>query len=354
MRWTELDHTGSGQESPNSASTTPGLFGVKGLIRSVKTPEFKDVTFHEVLAKSALNKVPDGSPMPFSWTVNPYRGCSHGCVYCFARSTHRYLDLDAGLDFDQQVIVKVNVAEVLASQLAKPKWGHEHVALGTNTDPYQRAEGKYRLMPGIIEALAQHRTPFSVLTKGTLLRRDLPLLARAAEDVPVDLSMSIAFFDDNLQQSVEPGTPRASARLQTVRAAAELGFDVTVFLMPILPALTDTMEHLEHAVRSIAESGATKVIYGALHLRPGAREWFMKWLGETHAELLPRYRRMYAKSSYASREYRSWLSARMEPLLRKYGLKADQDDDTPEGRAAARGRTIAREPGSVPSLATLF
>ncbi len=145
--------------------------------------------------------------MPFGWTINPYRGCSHACVYCFARNTHSYLDLDAGKDFDSQIIVKVNVVEVLRRELAKPSWGRHPVALGTNTDPYQRAEGRYQLMPGIIDALAESGTPFSILTKGSLLRRDLTLLATAHERVPVELAMSIAVYDDELQQSVEPGTP---------------------------------------------------------------------------------------------------------------------------------------------------
>src|SRR5690606_38739965 len=144
------------------------------------------------------------------------------------RNTHRYLEFDAGSDFDQQVVVKVNVADVLRAEVAKRSWGRESVALGTNTDPYQRAEGRYELMPGIISALAESGTPLSILTKGTLLRRDLPLLREAAAQVPVDLAMSIAVFDDELQRAIEPGTPTTAARLATVRAATEAGFRVTV------------------------------------------------------------------------------------------------------------------------------
>lgn len=323
--------TASGTDAPPAE-----LFGLKGLVRSVRTPEFAGVTFHEVLAKSALNKVPAASSMPFTWTINPYRGCSHACVYCFARSTHRYLDLDSGEDFDRQVIVKVNTPEVLTAEVAKPKWSRELVALGTNTDPYQRAEGRYSLMPGIITALAEHGTPMSVLTKGTLLRRDLPLLARAKEDVDVEISMSIAVFDDALQQTVEPGTPTTTARLATVRAAANLGFRVTVFLMPVMPKLTDSIEHLTAALHAIKEAGASRVVYGALHLRPGAREWFFAWLEREHPELLPRYRRMYSTSSYASKEYRAWLSRRINPLIDKYDLRGTADDDYPKTRRGDR------------------
>ena len=187
-------------------ATLPGL-GLAGLVRSVRTPEFAGVTFHEVACRSALNKVPAASTMPFRWTVNPTRGCLHACTYCYARPTHEYLDLDAGRDFETQIVVKTNVAEVLRAELARPSWRREHVALGTNTDPYQRPEGRYRLMPGIIEALAASGTPLSILTKGPLLRRDLPLLQRAAQSVPVGIGVSLAVLDPALQQSVEPGTP---------------------------------------------------------------------------------------------------------------------------------------------------
>ena len=138
----------------------PGLT-LAGLQRSVRTPEFAGVTFHEVTCKSALNKVPEASRMPFRWTVNPTRGCLHACTYCFARPTHEYLELDAGRDFETQIIVKTNIVDVLRAELARPSWAREHVALGTNTDPYQRVEGRYRVMPGIIEALAHSGTPLS-------------------------------------------------------------------------------------------------------------------------------------------------------------------------------------------------
>lgn len=151
----------------------PGLARI-GFVRTVRTPQFEGITFHEVLCKSALNKVPDSAVLPFRFTVNAYRGCSHACRYCFARPTHEYLDLDAGADFDAQIVVKTNVVDVLRRELHRPSWGRETVALGTNTDPYQRAEGRYALMPGIIAALRDSGTGMSILTKGTLLRRDLP------------------------------------------------------------------------------------------------------------------------------------------------------------------------------------
>src|SRR3954447_9122708 len=166
MRW-------DGQRLDVDDGALPGMPGIRGLLRSVQVPEFPGMTLHEVRARSALNAVPPGLPVPFRWTINPYRGCSHACRYCFARKTHEWLELDSGRDFDTQIVVKTNLVEVLRRELARPSWAREHVALGTNTDPYQRAEGRYRLMPGVIRALADSGTPFSILTKGTLLRRDI-------------------------------------------------------------------------------------------------------------------------------------------------------------------------------------
>ena len=333
MRWDAQ------QLTTESDAALPGLARLSNLVRSVKTPEFAGITFHEVMAKTALNRVPGASHMPFSFTINPYRGCSHACTYCFARQTHTYLELDAGLDFDNQIIVKVNVAEVLAKELAKPSWGRVPVALGTNTDPYQRAEGRYGLMPGIIEALAGSGTPFSILTKGTLLRRDLPLLVEAARTVKVDVAMSIAVYDDELQQSVEPGTPTVKARLATVRAVRDAGLDCSVFMMPILPYLTDTTTHLDDALAQIRESGATTVLYSALHLRPGVKPWFMQWLQREHPELVDRYESMYfGASSYAPKEYRRWLGRRIQPLIARHGLARGQEDPATGGvRSSALG-----------------
>lgn len=307
-----------------TAPTAAPLLPMAGLLRSISTPEFAGITFHEVTAKSVLNKVPTQSTMPFSWTINPYRGCSHACVYCFARKSHTYLDFDSGLDFDSQVVVKVNAAEVLRAELARPSWKHDHVALGTNTDPYQRAEGRYQLMPGIIEALAESGTPFSILTKGTLLSRDIPLLREAAQAVPIGLGISLAMMDEELQAAIEPGTPGPRARLRLVSRLREAGLPCGVMAMPILPYLSDSDDDLDALFSSLAAAGATGVTAGALYLRPGTREWFMSWLAREHPALVGKYRRLYAgqkgQGSYADPGYRKWLAQRVAFFKRKHGF----------------------------------
>ncbi|WP_067545637.1 Rv2578c family radical SAM protein [Nocardia crassostreae] len=310
----------------------PGLERA-GLVRSVQTPEFEGITFHEVLCKSALNKVPEGGSLPFGWTVNPMRGCSHACRYCFARGSHEYLDLDSGNDFDSQIVVKTNVVPILRKELHKRSWRREPVALGTNTDPYQRAEGRYRLMPGIIGALTESGTGFSILTKGTLMRRDLPLLTQAARQVPVHLAVSLAILDPELHRAIEHGTPSPKARLELIRALADAGFAVNVMVAPVIPYLTDSKAHLDELIGAIAEAGAASVTAFPMHLRGSTRGWFLDWLAEAHPALLRRYRQLYGRGTSVTPEYSAWLRGRIEPLLDKHGLNRDRPAE-PEVRAA--------------------
>ncbi len=247
---------------------------------------------------------------------------------CFARNTHTYLDLDAGADFDHQIVVKVNVARVLERELRSARWAREPVAMGTNTDPYQRAEGRYRLMPGIIGALGRSGTPFSVLTKGTVLTRDLPELAAAAADVPVSLGVSVALLDRAVHATLEPGTPTPAARLDLVRRITDAGLPCGVMVAPVLPLITDSVEALDALLARIAAAGATGAGVMALHLRPGTREWFLAWLEREHPGLVEPYARRYRRGAYVEQAYRRTLAARVAPLLRRHGLAPTAESAT--------------------------
>ena len=320
-------------------------------VRTFDTPEFAGMTFLEVEAKSALNKV---KGMPFGWSINPYRGCSHACSYCFARPTHAYLNLSPLGDFEKTVVVKTNVAEVLRRELAKPSWKGEAVAMGTNTDPYQRCEGRYALMPGIIEALADNLTPFSILTKGTLITRDLDRLVAAAEKVPVTAAMTIGMLDEKVWRSSEPGTPSPAARLAAVRALNDAGIPTGVMLAPIMPGINDQPEQLAELVDRIAAAGATHITPIVLHLRPGVREVFWPWLTQNHPELVARYSTLYRRSDAAD-DYRASVTAyvaeQRKQAWRRHGKPAGSNpwrsagDDRRWNAAAGTVRTTPEDPG---------
>jgi DNA repair photolyase len=212
---------------------------------------------------------------------------------CFARPTHTYLDMNAGRDFETKIVVKVNAPEVLRRELSAKRWKGEHIAMGTNTDPYQRAEGRYKLMRGILEALVDHRNPFSILTKGTLILRDVDLLTRAAEVASVSAAFSIGTLDEAIWRETEPGTPHPKARVDAIRTLTDAGIPTGVLMAPVLPGLTDRPEQLRAVVEACLEAGATHVSPILLHLRPGVREEFMPWLEAHHPDLVARYLQMY-------------------------------------------------------------
>jgi DNA repair photolyase len=309
-------------ESPGAGAGPPGpqpaLFERGAVARSFDTPGFRGMTFFEVHAKSIINRVPEASRLPFRWTINPYRGCSHACSYCFARNTHTYLDLDAGHDFDSKIVVKVNAPELVRKELRARKWQGEHIAMGTNVDCYQRAEGRYRLMPGILQALRDARNPFSILTKGTLILRDLDLLVGAAEVTDVGLSVSVGCADEDLWRTLESGTPSPRRRLGVCATLAEYGLPCGVLMGPVVPFLSDSPAQLEATVRQVAEAGATHVSPIVLHLRPGAREWFMAWLAEHHPALVPRYRALYGGRAYAPKDYQQRITGQVRELAQRY------------------------------------
>ncbi|GAB3715316.1 Rv2578c family radical SAM protein [Nocardiopsis nanhaiensis] len=278
-----------------------------------------DAVAVEIRARSIINRVGGDDPM-FRWTLNPYRGCGHACVYCFARRTHEYLDLDSGHDFDTKIMVKTNAGELLRAELARPGWRGEPVAMGTNTDPYQRAEGRYRLMREIIAAFRDAANPFSILTKGRLILRDTDLIEQAARVTDVGLAVSVGSVDERVWRSVEPGTPRPRSRLDVVRAFADRGLDCTVLMAPILPGLTDSAEQIDATAGAIAAAGARRLTPIVLHLRPGAREWYRAWLTREYPHLLPLYRDLYGNGSYAPATYRKRIGALVREAAGRHGL----------------------------------
>ncbi len=314
MRW-------DGQKDVEPAGVLPGLARLSSSVRTVRPPGFQGMTFHEILAKTALNQVPEDSPMlPGQWTINPYRGCSHACTFCYARTTHRYLDLNTGEDFNNQVVVKTNLVEVLRRELATSRRRPPRVAMGTNTDPYQRAEGRYALMPGVSKALADFSVPFSILTKGTLIRRDLEALVRAQQRVAVTIGITVATADEELRASVEPGAPATAARLAAIRAIRAACLDCTVFVAPLMPYLSDSPEQLDRLVGQLVEAGATSVLFTALYLRSQVKPWFLQWLTEAHPELVGRYRELFREGQYLPEDYRRGVSTRMRAALAAHGL----------------------------------
>lgn len=317
MRWDHLRLDGGA--APGAPADAP-LIERRAVARTIAAPEFRGMTFYEIRAKTVVNRVPEASRLPFRWTINPYRGCSHACSYCFARKSHEYLDLDSGADFDSRIVVKVNAAERVRAELAAPRWRGEHIAMGTNVDCYQRAEGRYRLMPGILAALRDAANPFSILTKGTLILRDLPLLQEAAGRTRVSAAVSVGSVDRDLARLVEPGTPPPRARLEAVAALNEGGIGCGVLMGPVLPYLSDSPAQLDAAVREIAAAGATSVSAITLHLRPGAREWFLAWLREHHPGLVAPYARLYRGGAYAPAEYQDRISRRVRELAARYGI----------------------------------
>jgi DNA repair photolyase len=322
MRWDNLSAPPDAGSPGKAAPVAPPLpLALPGAIaRTFDTPAFAGMTFYEVRAKSIINRVPAASRVPFEWTINPYRGCSHACTYCFARNTHTYLDLDAGHDFDSKVVVKVNAGELVRRELAAPKWRGDHIAMGTNVDCYQRAEGRYRLMPQILAALRDFANPFSILTKGTLILRDLPLLREAAHVTRVGISFSVGFVDDGMWRAVEPGTPSPRRRLDAVRTLTDAGFAVGVLMAPILPGLTDSDEAIEATVAEIAAAGAVSVTPLPLHLRPGAREWYSAWLTREFPSLVPRYRDLFRRGSYLPQAYQRDVVRRVRLATERHGL----------------------------------
>ncbi len=261
--------------------------------RVVGKGEYRSLTFHEVESKTLINRVPDASQVPFRYTINPYRGCSHACTYCFARPTHEYLGFDIGDDFDSQIVVKTNAVDLVRAETAPGRWACERIAMGTNTDPYQRAEGKYRLTRGIVEVLTDRRNPFSILTKSTLALRDLELFVAAAAVTSVSVDFSIATLDEDVWRETEPGTPHPRQRLAAVKRLNDAGVPSGVLVAPLLPSLSDGDDQVAAVTRAAERAGAAFVTPMLLYLTPPMKRHWMTWLKRHRPELVGRYAELY-------------------------------------------------------------
>ncbi|TMR88676.1 radical SAM protein [Nonomuraea basaltis] len=262
-----------------------------------------------------IERVPRTAGIAQRWAVSPYRGCAHACRGCGARAGHRRLGLDAGRDFDTRIVVKPNAVARLRADLVR--WDGDELAVGVTGDCYQAAEETYRLMPGVIGALAETGVPFTVYTKGALVLRDAGLLARAGAQVAV----SIAFVDERIRRAVEPGAPTAQARLELVAALVEAGVDCRVLMAPVLPLLSDAADQLGATVRRIAGVGARAVEPVVLRLPPGTRAWYGEWLERAHPHLVARYEELYDRSGLPSPDYERRITGQIAQLCQVYGMR---------------------------------
>jgi DNA repair photolyase len=272
----------------------------------------------EVPCKSLINRV-YGNSLPFRWSINPYRGCQHACVYCFARGTHEFLGYDGGRQFDTRIIVKINAPEVLREELKRPNWRREIIALGTACDPYEPAERRYEVTRRIVEALRDAANPVSITTKSVMIRRDIDILSELAQIAKVRVNFSVGSLDDRVWQKTEPGTPRPIRRMEAMQALVEAGIPAGVLMAPIIPVLSDSTESMETVVKAAAEHKAQFLGANVLHLKPGSKEWFMPFLREAHPHLLPEYHRLYG-GAYAPKQYTEQVMAKIDELRNRWGL----------------------------------
>jgi DNA repair photolyase len=280
----------------------------------MRRPEYR-----EMPCKTALNRV---SGMPFRWSLNPYRGCVHGCHYCYARATHPYLGLNADDDFATKIIVKSNMPEVLRQELLKPSWMRERVAIGTATDAYQPCEGRYRLTRRCLEALHDSDTPVSIVTKSTLILRDLELLTELVHGPGATVHFTITTLDEELWRLIEPGTPPPLKRLRVLRQLSEAGIPTGVFLAPILPGITDTVESIDAVAAAAKSHGAASFGSAVLRLAPLVREHYLGYVAATFPQLLARYERAYGGTNIAS-EYQASIERRLAGIRERHGFAND-------------------------------
>jgi len=274
--------------------------------------------YREEPCRNALNRV---RGMPFAWSLNPYMGCVHRCTFCYVRAFEARADRPWDDRYGASIRVKTNVAEVLRRELARPSWQREAVAVGAATDPYQPAEGRYRLTRACIEAFAEASSPFSIITRGPLIVRDVDVLAEAARRARVSVTFSVPTLDEEIWRRTEPGTAPPRQRLRALSRLVEAGIDARVGMAPILPGLSDRPELLADVVREARAAGATGIWANLLYLRPGTREHFLAALERDWPELLPDYERLYRRSAYLPRRETDPVRERVRALARSHGVR---------------------------------
>ncbi|MFN8590553.1 MAG: radical SAM protein [Thermomicrobiales bacterium] len=280
--------------------------------------------------------------MPFGWSLNPYRGCVHGCHYCYARASHAYLGMNAGDDFSNRIVVKTNMPEVLRHELGRPSWARQRVAIGTATDAYQPCEGRYRLTRRCLEAFRDFDTPVSIVTKSTLVLRDRDLLMALAAGAGATVHFTITTLDDTLWRVLEPGTPPPHQRLQVMRRLADSGIPCGVFLAPVLPGITDSEASIAAVAAAAQEHGALSFWSSVLRLAPLVKEHYFGFIGDAFPTLAPRYARAYAETN-APDAYLRAMEARIARIQTQFGF--DQD---PARERPSAGRPV---PSSIPRSA---
>jgi DNA repair photolyase len=297
-------------------------------------------TYRDEPCRSALNRV---RKMSFSWSLNPYMGCVHQCTFCFVRAFERMADRPSDARYGTSIRVKTNLVEVLRRELARASWKHEHVVVGTATDPYQPAEGRYRLTRGAIEAFAEVGNPFGMITRGPLIVRDVDVLADASRRARVGITFSIPTLDLEIWRRTEPGTAHPRQRLRAIRTLIDAGVDASVGMAPILPGLSDDPEKMADVVKAARDAGATSVWTNVLYLRPGTREHFLENLARDWPDLLPMYEQLYAGRAYVAKEVLEPVRRKVRELGKAQGL-ADRRTRPATQPAPAAGPTVEQLP----------
>jgi DNA repair photolyase len=274
--------------------------------------------YREEPCRNALNRV---RGMPFAWSLNPYMGCAHRCTFCYVRAFEARADRPWDERYGASIRVKTNVAEVLRRELARPSWQREGVVVGAATDPYQPAEGRYRLTRACIEAFAEAASPFSIITRGPLVVRDIDVLAEAARTARVSVTFSLPTLDHEIWSRTEPGTAPPRQRLRALSRLVEAGIDAGVGMAPILPGLSDRPELLAEVVREARAAGATGIWANLLYLRAGTREHFLSALERDWPELLPRYEQLYRRGAYLPRRETDRVREKVRALARSNGVR---------------------------------